>query len=89
VQQKYCCYDNQSGKSSWRHTATDLEISVELQSSRKPRHEELDIPHSSTTPETTKKYQRRQSNFVQKPFLAVCLYQESGYTLHEKTENLV
>jgi len=49
VQQKYCCYDNQSGKSSWRHPATDLQISVELQSSRKPRHEELDIPHSSTT----------------------------------------
>jgi len=87
VQQKYCCYDNQSGKSSWRHPATDLQISVELQSSRKPRHEELDIPHSSTTQK--KKYQRRQSNFVRKTFLAVCLYQESDYTLHEKTGNLV
>jgi hypothetical protein len=36
-----------------------------------------------------KKYQRRQSNFVQKTFLAMCLYHESDYTLHEKTENLV
>jgi hypothetical protein len=89
VQQKYCCYDNQSGKSSLRHPATDLQISVELQSSRKPRHEELDIPHSSTTPKKKKGIKDVKAILSKKLFLQCVSIRKVTTLFMKKTENLV